>query len=107
MTVKAVDSITIIDQTDLDSVKTWYIAVPRTSAAPVVSPNATEAQMRAAGWGTAEPGVDTTKKLYTVQENIFGDGTYIWGSVCLSSSYEAESRHIIWRIRQTQMLPSI
>lgn len=89
MTVKAVDSITIIDQTDLDSIKTWYIAVPRTSATPVVSPNATEAQMRAAGWGTAEPGVDTSKKLYTVQQNIFGDGTYIWGSVCLSSSYEA------------------
>ena len=89
MTVKAVDSITIIDQTDLDSIKTWYIAVPRTSAAPVVSPNATEAQMRSAGWGTVEPGVDTTKKLYTVQQNIFGDGTYIWGSICLSSSYEA------------------
>ena len=89
MTIKAVDSVTIIDLTDLESVKTWYLAVPRTSSAPVVSPAATEAQMRSAGWGTEEPGVDTTKKLYTVQQNIFGDGTYIWGSVCLSSSYEA------------------
>ena len=87
--IKAKDSVTVIDYTDVQNVKTWYIAVLRTSSAPTVAQNATEAQMIANGWGVTEPGVDTTKKLYTVQQCIFGDGTYVWGDVSLSSSYEA------------------
>ena len=89
MAVKAMDSVTVIDYTDVSNVKAWYLAIPRTSAAPTVAPNATEAQMRSNGWSTQEPGVDTTKKLYKVDECIFGDGTYVWGDVSLSSSYEA------------------
>lgn len=89
MAVKSIDSVTVVDYTDATNVKTWYILVSRTSSAPVVSPTATEAQMRANGWGTVEPSVDTTKKLYTVQQCLFGDSTYVWGDVSLSSSYEA------------------
>lgn len=89
MAVKAMDSVSIIDYTDVKNVKTWYITISRTSSAPVVSPTATESQMRTNGWDTVEPGIDTTKKLYTVHQCLFGDGTYVWGDVSLSSSYEA------------------
>lgn len=89
MAVKSMDSVTVYDYNDVTQVRTWYKTVPRTSAAPTVSPTATEAQVTANGWVTAEPAVDTAKKLYTVQECMFGDGSYIWGTVSLSSSYEA------------------
>lgn len=89
MAVKAQDSVTVYDFNDISKVRTWYKLVPRTSSAPTVAANATEAQMTSNGWTTTEPAVDTTKKLYTVQQNVFGDGTYVWGDVSLSSSYEA------------------
>lgn len=87
--VKAMDSVSVIDYTDVENVKTWYTTVSRTSSAPIVSPTATEARMIADGWGTTEPGIDIAKKLYTVQQCLFGDGTYVWGDVSLSSAYEA------------------
>lgn len=89
MAVKAMDSITIMDLSDVVMIRTWYKSVLRTAAAPTVAQNATEAQMTSDGWGTTEPSVDTTKKLYTVQQNVFGDGSYVWGDVSLDSSYEA------------------
>ena len=86
MAVKAQDSVTVYDFNDISKVRTWYKLVPRTSSAPTVAANATEAQMTSNGWTTTEPAVDTAKKLYTVQQNIFGDGSYVWGEVSLSSS---------------------
>lgn len=89
MAIKAQGSATVYDFNDVKEVVTWYKTVSRTSSAPTVASNATEAQMTTNGWSKTEPAVDTTKKLYTVQQTVFGDNSYVWGTVNLSSSYEA------------------
>ena len=86
MAVKAKDQVTIVDMTDVQSVVLYYLLQLSTLAAPAkpttVSPS---------GWTTTEPAFDntSTKTLYTCVKNTFGDGSFSWGDVSVSSSYEA------------------
>ena len=86
MTVKAKDQVTIIDMTDVQSVVLYHLLQLSTLAAPakptVASPN---------GWSQTEPTYsgDDTKTLYTCIKTIYGDGSFEWGTVNVSSTYAA------------------
>ena len=86
MTVKAKDQVTIIDMTDVQSVVLYHLLQLSTLAAPakptVASPN---------GWSQTEPTYsgDDTKTLYTCIKTVYGDGSFEWGTVNVSSTYAA------------------
>ena len=86
MAVIARDEVTLAVAVDVSSVTTWYQLLLSTSQPPSKPdeevPN---------GWGEDEPAYDatTTSTLYTCQRTMLTDGTFMWGSVCVSSSYEA------------------
>lgn len=86
MTAKAKDQVTIIDMTDVQSVVVYYLLQLSTLAAPakptVASPN---------GWSQTEPTYsgDDTKTLYTCIKTVYGDGSFEWGTVNVSSTYAA------------------
>lgn len=86
MTVKARDQVTIIDYTDLDNITIYYKLQLSTASAPsaptVKSPS---------DWTTTEPTftTGTTKTLYTCVRTLYKNGDFEWGTVSISSSYEA------------------
>lgn len=87
--IKALDEITITDQTDIDSIVTWYRLT--TSATKPSAPTTTKTSDAVSDWTTAEPTFSAgtaTNYLYTVQQTRWKDGSCEWGSVQLSSSYE-------------------
>lgn len=86
MAVIALDDITIAVAVDVEKVETWY-RLQASTASPPSKPTAASPS----GWSTTEPGYDgtTTSTLYTCQCTTLTDGTFFWGSVCVSSSYEA------------------
>ena len=89
MAVKASNEVTLVDQTDIDSLVTWYRLT--TSATKPAAPTTTKTSDAVSGWTTAEPTFsagDATNYLYTVQQTRWKDGACEWGSVQLSSSYE-------------------
>ena len=83
--------ITLTDYTDADALVEWYKL--SSSSTPPSAPTTTDAEDVPTGWTTSEPTFDpsdsTTYYLYTCMQIVWGDGTCDWGSVQLSSSYEA------------------
>lgn len=89
MSVKAASEVTILDETDLDSLVTWYKL--QTSATPPAAPTTTKTSDAVSGWVQAEPTFSAgtvTNYLYTVIQTRWKDGSCSWGTVQLSSSYE-------------------
>ena len=86
MAVIARAQVTIAVSVDVASVDTWYRLQASTAAAPT-KPTAASPS----GWSKTEPGYDgtSTNTLYTCQKTTLTDGTFYWGAVCTSSSYEA------------------
>lgn len=86
MAVIARAQCTLAVAVDVASVDTWYKLQASTSAAPSKPTTASPSD-----WSTTEPGYDgtTTNTLYACQKTTLTDGTYYWGAVCVSSSYEA------------------
>jgi hypothetical protein len=86
MAVKAKDQVTIVDMTDVKAVTIYYLLQLSTLTAPdkptVLSPS---------NWSTTEPAFDntSTNTLYTCVRTLFGDNSFSWGDVNISSSYEA------------------
>ena len=72
--------------TDVQSVVLYHLLQLSTLAAPakptVASPN---------GWSQTEPTYsgDDTKTLYTCIKTVYGDGSFEWGTVNVSSTYDA------------------
>lgn len=92
MAIKAKDQVTIVDFTDIKAVTVYYLLQLSTLAAPVKPTTASPS-----GWTTTEPAFDntSTKILYTCVKNTFGDGSFSWGDVSVSSSYEASKQAYI------------
>lgn len=89
MAIKAAAEVTITDDTDLDSLVTWYALTSSTTAPS--APTTTRTADAVADWQLAEPSFDPaqgTFYLYTVQQTRWKDGSCEWGAVQLSSSYE-------------------
>jgi hypothetical protein len=86
MAVKAKDQVTIVDVTDIQSVTIYYLLQATTLAAPSSPTTASPS-----GWTTTEPSYsgDSTQTLYTCVKTLWHDGSFTWGSVNVSSSYEA------------------
>ncbi len=91
MAVIARAQVTIAVSVDAEKVDTWYMLLPSTSSAPT-KPSVEDPSSD--GWSLTEPTYDgtTTSNLWTCQRTMLTDGTFYWGSVCLSSSYEASKR---------------
>lgn len=90
MSIKARDTVTLVDITDCTKIVTWYQLISSTATAPT-KPTTTKVSESPTGWTTTEPAFTTgsSNTLYTCQQNVFGDGTVYWGDVQKSSSYEA------------------
>lgn len=86
MAVKAKDQVTIVDMTDVKAVTIYYLLQASALAAPS-APTIKEPT----NWSTTEPAFDntTTKTLYTCVRTLYKNGTFNWGDVSVSSSYEA------------------
>lgn len=86
MAIKARDQVTISIGVDVASVDTYYKLQASTAAVPQKPTTASPS-----GWSTTEPGYDgtATNTLYTCQKTTLTDGTFYWGAVSKSSSYEA------------------
>ena len=87
MAVKATDQVTVIDMTDIQSVTTYYLLQASTLSAP-----AQPTVLNPSNWSTTEPTFTsgTTNTLYTCVRTLWGDGSqFSWGTVNVSSSYEA------------------
>lgn len=86
MAIKARDQVTISIGVDVASVDTYYKLQASTASVPQKPTTASPS-----GWSTTEPGYDgtTTNTLYTCQKTTLTDGTFYWGAVSKSSSYEA------------------
>ena len=87
MAVKAKDQITVLDMTDIQAVTIYYKLQASTLAVPskptVLNPT---------DWTTTEPTYTSgaTNTLYTCVRTLWGDGSqFSWGTVNVSSSYEA------------------
>jgi len=86
MAVKARDQLTVVDLTDAQAITLYYLLQASTLSAPskptVLSPT---------NWSTSEPAFTstTTNILYTCVRTLWGDGSFDWGDVQVSSSYEA------------------
>lgn len=84
---KAKAQITLFDVIDIEAVYKYYLLQSATLSKPAkpttYPPSST--------WTNAEPAYTEgdTKKLYTVECTVFGDGSFSYSEVSLSSSYEA------------------
>ena len=89
MAVKATDSVTLIDFTDVDHVDTWYQKTSSMSAP--AKPTTTIESQTPTGWSKTEPTytAGTTEYLWTCQRNVFADNSVWWGDVQKSMSFEA------------------
>ena len=96
MGIIAQDQITLTDLTDISYTKTWYRLATSAPSAPSNThtsgdPTGTDAKL---GWVQNEPPYDSDYHLYTVIQNVFGDGSCVWGLVQLSSFYNVVSRAV-------------
>lgn len=91
MAIKAKAEATIFDQTDATAIRSWYHA--QTSTTTPSAPTTTTASDTPSGWTLAEPTIsgasDLSKYVYRCEQLVWGDGTCDWGTVTLSTSYEA------------------
>ena len=87
MAIKASANITLSAVRDLESCTRYYLLQSSTSAAP----SKPTTKPPGGNWVTAEPAYTTgsTNSLYTVDLNVFSDGSWAYSEVSLSSSYEA------------------
>ena len=87
MAVKASASITLSAVTDIESVW-WYYKLQSSTLNPPAKPTTNPPP---SGWTDAEPAYTpgSTNTLYFVELTVFSDGTFDYGSVSVSSSYEA------------------
>ena len=90
MAVKAASEVTITDNTDIDSLVTWYYL--STSVTKPDAPSTTKtSETPPSPWTQAEPTFTAgtvTNYLYTCVQTRWKDGSCTWGAVQLSSSYE-------------------
>ena len=87
MAVKASASITLSAVTDIESVW-WYYKLQSSTLNPPAKPTTNPPP---SGWTDAEPAYTpgSTNTLYFVELTVFSDGTFDYGNVSVSSSYEA------------------
>ena len=97
--VKGIGETTITDETDIDSLVTWYrLSESDTSTIRTNYKTAldaiTSSSTTPSGWSTNEPAFQegSTNYLHTVIQTRWKDGTCTWGDVQLSSSYEASKQ---------------
>ncbi len=96
MAVKTAATITLYTAASVTAVYRYYKMQLSDAAAPA-KPTAKpgDPQKEApSGWEVAEPAYTTgrTNSLYTVDLNLFSDGTFQYSNVSLSSSYEAAKK---------------
>lgn len=90
MSTKAASELTVTDETDVDSLVTWY-ALTTSATAPAAPATTQTSAIPASPWVASEPTFTAgaaTNYLYTCVQTRWKDGTCDWGSVQLSSSYE-------------------
>ena len=80
MAVKASNSITVYDQTDVLKVTTFYQRVSST-ANPPAAPTTTQTSAAVTGWSTTMPAYGSSYRCYKVERSERGDGTCVWGTV--------------------------
>lgn len=87
MAVKASASITLSAVKDIESVW-WYYKLQSSTLNPPAKPTTNPPP---SGWVDAEPAYTpgSTNTLYFVELTVFSDGTFDYGNVSISSSYEA------------------
>ena len=87
MAIKASASITLSSMTDIESVW-WYYKLQSSTLDPPAKPTTNPPP---SGWTDAEPAYTpgSTNTLYFVELTVFSDGTFDYGNVSVSSSYEA------------------
>lgn len=87
MAVKARASVTLSWVKDVAACYRYYLLQPSTLAAP----SRPSARPPGGSWQLGEPSYDGTgtSSLYTVDLTVYSDGSFAYGEVCLSSSYEA------------------
>lgn len=87
MAVKASASITLSSMTDIESVW-WYYKLQSSTLDPPAKPTTNPPP---SGWVDSEPAYTpgATNTLYVVELTVFSDGTFDYGNVSVSSSYEA------------------
>ena len=87
MAVKASAVITLSSVTDIESVW-WYYKLQSSTLNPPAKPTTNPPP---SGWVDSEPAYTpgSTNTLYFVELTIFSDGTFDYGNVSVSSSYEA------------------
>ena len=93
MAVKAAATITLYTAASVTAVYRYYkmqLSDAAAPAKPTVKPGDPQKEAPS-GWEVAEPAYTTgsTNSLYTVDMNLFSDGTFQYSNVSLSSSYEA------------------
>ena len=90
MAVKAAYEVTITDNTDIDSLVTWYYLT--TSATKPAAPTTTQTSAAVPSpWTQNEPTFTAgtvTNYLYCCIQTRWKDGSCTWGTVQLSSAYE-------------------
>lgn len=86
MAVKVRDQVTVVDLTDVQSVTIYYLLQLSTLSVP-----SRPTSINPSNWSTTEPAFTsgTTNTLYTCVRTLYKNGTYAWGEVNVSSSYEA------------------
>lgn len=87
MAIKARASVTLSWVKDVEACYRYYLLQSSTLSAPTKP----TAKPPGGSWSLAEPSYDgsSTKSLYTVDLTVFSDGSFSYGEVSLSSSYEA------------------
>ncbi|SHK31766.1 pyocin knob domain-containing protein [Hespellia stercorisuis] len=86
MAIKASATVTLTFVVDVSAVYRYYRLQASTASAP-----AKPATRSPAGWVSTEPAytAGSTNSLYTVDLNVFSNGTFAYSEVSKSSSYEA------------------
>ena len=80
MAVKASNSITVYDQTDVLKVTTFYQRLSST-ANPPSAPTTPTTAATVSGWSTTMPAYGSSYRCYKVERSERGDGSCVWGAV--------------------------
>lgn len=94
MAIKCIAEVTVVDETDIDSLVTWFKW--SSSATLPSAPTTTQTSQSVSGWQVTEPGISTDADaagyVYAVVQTRWKDGSCTWGSVSMSASFEAAKR---------------
>lgn len=83
-TILARDQITVVDMTDIDETRPYYISISNTESAP-----SKPTTYPPTGWSTTEPELDLSKKVYVCWYIKYSNNTFDYSDVSVFSSYEA------------------